>query len=514
MRDGNDQNEIQGNKLVISMIAMLSAFMALMDVTIVNVALNDIRTSFGTPLDQIGWVSTGYMMANIVVIPMTGWMQKRFGMGRYLSYSLVLFTGASALCGLSWNLTSLVLFRALQGLGGGAIIPTAQSILLSRYSLAERGTAAALFGLGAMTGPLLGPTIGGHLINWLNWHAVFWINVPIGIVVFALAIRSINQPSFQQSREPIDLRGILLLVIGMASLQYVLEEGNREEWFESRTILVLALLSCLSVMALLMHELRTPYPIVNLRIFKGRQYTLATLINLMVGFAMFSGSFLFSLFCGAVLHFDALETGHVFLGAGCIQIVLMPLMGRVMGRFDARILLAMGAVMITWSLLESAQLTDQSSFFDVVHTQLFRAAGLSLIFIPVNVLALSEVPKQAIGHATGLFSLTRELGGSIGTAWMSQLMAHAEPRYSAILKEAVTLENPLFQIQSAALHAGMKSAPDALPSEAIIGLRLKIQALVLSFHAGFNHAAAVFGCTLFLLLFIKRPKPMDIQNLH
>src|SRR3954471_18426559 len=193
--------QITGSKALITVVVMAAALMSLVDITIVNVALSDIRASFGTPLDQIGWVSTGYMMANIVVIPMTGWFQRRFGFRRYFSASVLLFTAASALCGLAWSLPSLVLFRVLQGLGGGAIIPTAQSLLFARYPKAEHGTAAGLFGLGAVTGPLLGPTIGGYLTSWSSWHFIFLINVPIGLVVALMAAKVIEEPGFEAPRE-------------------------------------------------------------------------------------------------------------------------------------------------------------------------------------------------------------------------------------------------------------------------------------------------------------------------
>src|SRR6185437_5566222 len=186
--------------VAITLVAMAAALMALIDISIVNVALTDIRASFATPLDQIGWVSTGYMMANIVVIPMTGWFQRRFGFRRYLTASIIVFTTASALCGLSWSLPSLVLFRALQGLGGGAIIPTAQTILFSRYPKSERGMASALFGLGAVTGPLLGPTIGGYLIDFSSWHWVFLVNVPLGIGATIAAWRVLREPGFRPSK--------------------------------------------------------------------------------------------------------------------------------------------------------------------------------------------------------------------------------------------------------------------------------------------------------------------------
>src|SRR5262245_51152557 len=188
------QAPIQGSKAAITITVMAAALMALIDISIVNVALSDIRASFGTPLDQIGWVSTGYMMANIVIIPMTGWLQRRFGYRRYFAASILIFTAASALCGAAWNLPALVAFRILQGLGGGAIIPTAQSLLFARYPKREHGTAAGLFGLGAITGPLLGPTIGGYLIELSSWHWIFLVNVPIGIVAAVLAWRVIEEP--------------------------------------------------------------------------------------------------------------------------------------------------------------------------------------------------------------------------------------------------------------------------------------------------------------------------------
>src|SRR5580704_35936 len=218
---------ISGSKLAITIVVMASALMALIDISIVNVALSDIRASFGTPIDEIGWVSTGYMMANIVIIPMTGWFQRRFGFRAYFTTSVLLFTAASALCGTAWNLPSLVAFRILQGLGGGAIIPTAQSILFARYPRAQHGMAAGLFGLGAITGPLLGPTIGGYLIDLSSWHWIFLVNVPVGITVAALAWNVLREPGFVSDRRPIDGIGIALLATGMPALQYVLEEGNR-----------------------------------------------------------------------------------------------------------------------------------------------------------------------------------------------------------------------------------------------------------------------------------------------
>src|SRR3954464_2490305 len=201
---------------------MCAALMGVLDIPIVNAALSAVSASFGTPLDQIAWVSTGYMMANVVVIPLTGWMQRRFGFRKYFTASLLMFTAASALCGLAWNLPSLVLFRILQGMGGGAIIPTAQAILFARYPKKEHGMAGALFGLAAVTGPLLGPTAGGYLIDWMSWHWIFLINVPVGLIACYMVLRHVEEPNWVRPEEPIDTKGIALLAVGMAALQYVL----------------------------------------------------------------------------------------------------------------------------------------------------------------------------------------------------------------------------------------------------------------------------------------------------
>src|SRR5437868_3593845 len=325
------QAPIQGSKAAITITVMAAALMAMIDISIVNVALNDIRANFGTPIDQIGWVSTGYMMANIVVIPMTGWLQRRFGFRRYFSTSVMIFTIASALCGLAWNLPSLVVFRILQGMGGGAIIPTSQAILFARYPRAQHGMAAALFGLGAVAA--------------------------IAIITF------------------------------------------------------------------IVHELETPNPVVDLRVFKNRSYAAGTGLNFLLGLAVFGAAYLFSLYCGAVMGYQALDIGRVFLLAGLSQIFLMPLIGKMANRVDPRFMLVFGVAVTALSQWTASQLTSEAAFADLVYPQLLRSLGLAFIFIPVSVAALSDLSLAQRGNATGLFNMTRELGGSLGTAWMGKIVA-------------------------------------------------------------------------------------------
>jgi DHA2 family multidrug resistance protein len=512
--------EVSGSKVGITAVVMTAALMAMIDITIVNVALNDIRASFGTPIDQIGWVSTGYMMANIVIIPMTGWFQRRFGYRKYFAGSIALFTVASALCGLAWNLPSLVVFRALQGLGGGAIIPTSQSILFARYPQKEHGMAAALFGLGAITGPLFGPTIGGYLIEWSSWHWIFMVNVPLGCLAALLALRFIEEPGFKRptgAAAKIDVFGIVLLSVGMASLQYVMEEGNREGWFDSRLIVVLSLTAAIALTTFIVHELETPHPVVDLRVFGNRSYTAGTGLNFLTGFALFSGSYMFSLFAGSVIHYSALDIGKVFLVAGTVSVVVMPIMGRLSPKVDGRYLLTIGVTVVAFSQLVASHLTQEAGFWDMVKPNFIRSFGLGFIFIPVSVMALSSLSPAQRGNATGLFNLTRELGGSLGTALMGMLVTDDIKRFSSYLGENLYASNPITQERLATLSAtlGSQTVQRELVAESVLQLRVTTQAMVQSFENGFRWTALAMSLGLVLILLLKRPAPnVVVEGAH
>jgi MFS transporter, DHA2 family, multidrug resistance protein len=515
-----DRDQVTGSKLGITAVVMVAALMAMIDITIVNVALSDIRASFGTPIDQIGWVSTGYMMANIVIIPMTGWFQRRFGYRRYFAGSVLLFTAASALCGLAWNLPSLVVFRAIQGLGGGAIIPTAQSILFARYPRKEHGMAAALFGLGAITGPLLGPTIGGYLIEASSWHWIFMVNVPVGALAVMLTLRFVEQPAFEPpvgADKKIDVFGISLLAVGMASLQYVLEEGNREGWLESRLITTLAAIAAIALVTFVVHELETERPVVDLRVFQNRSYSAGTGLNFLTGFALFSGSYMFSLFAGSVIHYSALDIGKVFLVAGTASVVVMPIMGRVAPRVDGRALLLIGVAVVSGSQLAASHLTAAAGFWDMVTPNMIRSFGLGFIFIPVSMLALSDLPASQRGNGTGLFNLTRELGGSLGTALMGMLVSDDIKRFGSRLSEHVTAYNPIVQDQMRQLsgNVGALTFQRDLVAESVLQLKVTTQAMVLSFENGFRYTALAMAFGFVLVLCLKKPAAVaDVSGAH
>jgi len=501
----DEKTQIVGSKFWITLTVVSAAIMALLDISIVNVALNDIRAGFGTPLDQIAWVSTGYMMANICIIPLTGWFQKRFGFKRYFATSLIIFTVASALCGLSWNLGSLVIFRILQGLGGGAIIPTSQAILFSRYPKKEHGMANAFFALGAITAPLLGPTVGGYLIEWLNWHWIFFINVPIGVIAVGLVLKHIDEPEFKAELAPVDWTGLALLATGMVSLQYVFEEGSREGWWDATHITALAVVAGVCLITFVVHELETSHPVVDLRIFRNTSYLAASGLNFLMGTALFAGNLLFSLYCGNVMHYSALEIGTLMLQGSCIQIFIMPLVGRFGSKYDARVLIAFGIVLMSYSLWLNAHLTTEANRATMILPLFTRAIGMGFMFIPLSMTALSDLPQKIRGNATGLFVLTRELGGSIGTAWMSNALIVHTAQYVNALSEHVTPYNAATQSQMLMMQGvGRMTDRPETTSLTLLNMRINGQAMISSFNIGFMTLCGVFILALSLLVFLKR----------
>ena len=501
--------------------AMFAGFMAFLDISIVNVALNDIRASFGTPLDQIAWVSTAYAMANITIIPLSGWLLKRYGFRRYYAASIAIFTIASICCGLSWNLLSLVVFRILQGLGGGAIIPTSQSVIFSRYPAKQHGMAGALFAIGAITGPLLGPSIGGYLIEISSWHWIFLINVPFGMFAFFVASTQIEEPSFKPVKEKVDVFGIVLLAVGMASLQYVLEEGNRDGWFESRTITFLAVVSAIALISFVSHELEAKHPAVDLRVFKDRGYAAATGLNFLVGTSIFAGSFVFSLYLGTIMHYRALDIGLVFLRGSWIQLLIFPVVGALVSRIDPRRLLLVSFAGICLSLYLNGHLTPQADTFHLVLPVFVRAVGTGFGFVPLTFLAVSSLPVDKRPAGTALFSVTRELGASIGTAAMSTLLDRRQKEFFSATTSHVDIYSATTQEQlrtiaegpGTRLANGGNAADGAL---ALMQLRITTQALLRAFNEAFMTLAVCVGVGMVLIFLIRRagPAKVDLKSAH
>jgi DHA2 family multidrug resistance protein len=505
------EGRVVGPKWTIAIVAMVGALVAVLDVSIVNVSLPSIRASLGATLQDTAWIATAYMVSNIVIIPMTGFFQRRIGFRAYFMGSLVLFTVASLLCATSWSLWSIVVFRALQGLGGGALIPTASSIMMDRFPRSERNMAMAIFGLGAMLGPLLGPSLGGWLTDQFSWHMIFLINLPIGIIELFLVSAYLREDRSGIQQEPIDWWGIAYLIGWLASMQYVLEEGNNQGWFQEPRIRWFTLLSFASFLLFIENELRVAHPLVKLRYFLDRQYTTGTIINMGLGLSLFGGIYLFSLYAGVVLNYTASTTGGLIFWAALLQGLTMPLIGRFGGLVDKRVLLGFGMTMMLLSLYQYTRFTGQEGWWNLLFPQLLRACGMGAVFISVGTLALDSIPSTEVGDATGLFSLTRELGGSIGTAMLATLLTRRAVVHGAYLSEPIS---SLSSVATARMNAtaGRMTQFFGDPthgSDAAIAImkgQVARQALVLAFDDAFAVATAIGAVLILVILTMKRPR--------
>lgn len=512
MGDANPEVAIRGSKGMLTAAIMIASFMAFVDIAIVNVALADIRASFGTPIDRISWISTSYMMANIVAIPMSGWMQRRFGFRRYFVACVVVFTLASALCAESWSFNSLVAFRTLQGLGGGAIIPTAQALLFLRYPREQHGAAASLIGVASISGPLLGPFIGGWLIDFGEWHWIFAVNVPLGALACVLAWRSIDERSTRGAPVPIDLPGIGLLAFGLVALVYALEEGYRSGWLDDLSIRTAVTVAAVCLCTFLVHELETRHPLLELRLFRSPSYAAATAINFLVGACVFSGGFMLALFCGSVMNYPPLATGRIFLLGNAPLLVLMPLSARLTRYVDGRLSIAAGSLVIALSMWLNAHFTGRMDPFSLVWPVLVRDVGIASVFVPLVAYALSDTSPAHRGQAAALFNLTRELGGSVGTAWMTTSLDRSARIHAAGLSAAFHELRSIATTEFAGIDAFLRARGVAPSVGALKWMKLRIarESLVLAFDDCFAVLAASFVAAIAVVPFLSRSATGDL----
>ncbi|HTX59083.1 MAG TPA: DHA2 family efflux MFS transporter permease subunit [Verrucomicrobiae bacterium] len=410
---------------LITITVMLGLVMAIIDSTIVNVAINTIGGNLGATVDEVAWVATGYILANVVVMPLNGWLTALMGRKRFYAASLAVFTIASFLCGTARSIWVLVAYRVLQGMGGGALQPTAQAIMFETYPPERRGAAMAIFGLGAMVGPAVGPTLGGWIVDNASWPLIFYINVPIGIVAFLMTLAFIPNPKFiERFRGAIDWAGLGLMVAGLASLQYVLEQGERDDWFSSDAIRILTAVSVFSLVGFIVKSLRDKRPLVDLDVFKFRSFSIGSIIGVIMGFGLFGTALILPLFFQTLLGFTAFDTGMALLPGALSTAVTMMFVGRIINRIDGRYAIVAGMLVFAWSTWWLGSLTAQAGYWDVFWPRLVQGVGLGFLFVPLTTISLSDVPIHELAGATGVYTLIRQLGGSFGIAILTTLLTH------------------------------------------------------------------------------------------
>jgi DHA2 family multidrug resistance protein len=424
---------------LITITVMLGLIMAIIDSTIVNVAINTIGGNLGATVDEVAWVATGYILANVVIMPLNGWLTALFGRKTFYAASLALFTVASFFCGTARSIWVLVFYRIIQGIGGGALQPTAQAILFETFPVERRGAAMAIFGMGAMVGPAIGPTLGGWIVDNASWPLIFYINIPIGIAAFLMTLAFIPSPKYiAKPKGGIDWVALGLLTAGLASLQFVLEQGERDDWFQSQTIVLLSVVSAVTLIVFVMKTLRDRYPIVDLNVFKFRSFSVGSVLGVIMGFGLFGTALILPLFFQTLLGFTAFDTGLALMPGALSTALSMLIIGRLLNYIDGRWSIVFGMLLFAWSSWLLGGMTVQAGYWDVFWPRLVQGFALGFLFVPLTTISLSDVPRAELAGATGVFTLLRQLGGSLGIAILTTLLTHQTAVAWNVLASGVT----------------------------------------------------------------------------
>jgi DHA2 family multidrug resistance protein len=501
------------NRYIVAATVSIASVLELLDTSIVNVAIPHMMGNLGATLDEIAWVSTGYIVANVIVLPITGWLSAFFGRRRYFAGSIALFVLASFFCGNAHSLGALVFWRIVQGLGGGALLSTSQAILYEEFPREEYGTAMAIFGVGVMVGPTLGPTLGGYITDAFGWPWIFYINIPIGMLALALSLTFVLDSRYQQRAERVDYVGLLLLALGIGTLQTMLERGERLDWFDSREVVLYGLISVASLAAFVWQELTTEHPVVDLRILRSRQLAVGVVFGGVLGVCLYATVFVLPVYLQSVQGFTAEQTGFVILPGALASAFTMASMGRLQGRFDARLSIVAGVGLFALSMWKHAHFTTESGMSNFFWPLIFRGVGLGLIFVPLTNLALADLPMSRIPNGTGLFNLMRQLGGSVGIAISATLVQRFQQIHRADLIANVTQYSEVARARLAAIMASLTASGTPAPlAEAkalrILDIQVTRQALMLSFEQLFLLFGACFVFSLPLLLVMHKPRGM------
>lgn len=509
----NEQPRPSWWKWVVALTASLGAVMEVIDTSIVNVALTDMQGNLGATLSEIGWVITGYTVANVVIIPLSAWLGDYFGKKNYFIFCLIGFTIASVLCGLSSSLPMLIAARVLQGLAGGGLLAKAQSILFETFPREEQRTAQAVFGLGVMIGPALGPTLGGFLTDTVGWRWIFFINIPFGILATVMAsIFFLPDKHNHEMNRRVDWLGIGLMTVGLASLQIMLEEGQKEDWFASHYIVTAAALSVVSLLLFIWREFSIDHPAVDLRVLRYRSLAAGSLYSILLGIGLYGALFAIPIFTQTLLHFTASQTGLLLMPGAIFSGVFMILSGQLTRVLDPRIVIGIGAVILSLTMFHLAGINPQTSEESLFWPLIFRGIGTVMMFLPLTLATLGSIPIKDIPAATGFFNLTRQIGGSVGIAILTTLLVQRENFHRAILSEHISLYDPLVRQRLGAMapifqHHGSDPVTAKVQSLALVDNMLNQQASILSFGDLFWLVGITFLLSLGLLFFLGKGDP-------
>jgi DHA2 family multidrug resistance protein len=443
---------------LVALAVLLPTFMEVLDTSIVNVALPHMAGSFSATENEITWVLTSYLVSNAIVLPMSGWLAGLFGRKRYLIGCVSLFTCASLLCATADSLKAMVGWRVLQGAAGGALQPLSQAILLESFPVERRGSAMAAWGMGIVVAPVIAPLVGGYVTDNYSWHWIFLMNVPIGVIAVLLILAFVFDPPYAERRRiPIDAMGVGLLIVAIGALQILLDRGQEKDWFASPLIRNMALASALSFLALLVHEWRARHPVIDLRVFRDRTFSAGTTVMFLFGFGLYATLTLIPLFVQGLLGYPAFESGLVISPRGLGVITIMALAGILLRRFDARWVILTGIPFLVVSGMMMAHFGAQTRFYDIVLAMVIQGIGMGFVFVPLSTATMSNIAPERMSHATGMFNLMRNVGGSVGIAVTQTVLARRIQLHHLVLGEHVSPFNQNFHELAAKLVSGFMS---------------------------------------------------------
>jgi len=510
----------QVNPWIVAVAVMFATFMEVLDTTVVNVSLPHIAGNLSATIDESTWVLTSYLVANAIILPLTGWLATYFGRKRLLMASVIGFTGSSLLCGMAPNLPVLVGCRLLQGATGGAMQPLSQAVLLEAFPPRDRGKAMGFWGLGIVVAPILGPVLGGWLTDTYSWRWVFYINLPVGIASLVMTqLYVFDPPYLRRETQRIDYLGIGLLALWVGTLQIALDLGQEHDWFESPFILALIVIAGFGVVAFLVREWMTAEPVVDLRVFKQRTYATGVFLMTTLGFVLYGSLVLLPIMLQTLLGYPSLAAGVAMAPRGMGSLLGMPLVGMLVGKFDPRKLVAFGLVGGALTLFWLGELNLNAGYWDIFWPQFCQGLSLSALFVPLTTISMDPIPRERMGNATSLFNLMRNLGGSVGIAVTGTLLARKTQVYTNVLGAHVDPYSPSAQTMLESMRQGfLASGADAATAtdrayRAVFGIVTR-QATMVSFVELFRLLGAIFLVLLPLILLMRRPRGRAPAGVH